>query len=258
MKTNTTQFKLVVNTKSDNQSTVKEEKKEVAIARNKLFDWKSLNIPIFTYKRVNKNLQIELSNMLELINHISQLQQKSQDIQQQISILGNQLNMFINNTLGSKVKFDYTHQFIIIKKNSIAIYEQIEYDTALVKNEVNDINYEDPEDIITLLPPKQIYSITYKQSINLSKIYSSYIKQLEELDYTNEDYEQALELSNHLLLNIEQELMTMNIINISTDDVPEQFNDTKHDIILVPNGNKLELFYTYQQHKMTILQLLNK
>lgn len=233
-------------------------KKKVATSLTKTFQWKQLKYPVFSYKKLNKILRIEINNLNLILQHIENLQVNMHITKQHVTSRGMQLNIFINNTFNIKPKFDYLKHFIIIRDSQLELHDMAELDTALVQSEIQFLHYEDLEDLILLVPPsKRSFPVTESQINTCMELYNAYLNQNENLNYLTEDLDKAVEVYDHLIDILKEEMQKISIINLTTGQV-EIFDDEIHDIICIRNNDNLAMFYTKKENKDEFIQFISK
>lgn len=265
---NNPHFKIIVNKNNNNDnnvpsiykynSVVKKKPKilNTIKARKGLYDWSSLSFPVFTYKKLNKILKIEINNIFLILEHINNLQNALLETQQKMHSAGLALNMFINNAFNLNVEFNYQYQFIIIRNDKLEIHDNVELDTALVQNEINFLHYEEDE-LLNLIPiDENAIDITYSQQKLFDELFFKYVQCNEYIDILNEDYERAFEVYEHLLFSLKLELPNVPIINLTTDNKSETFNDTIHDIISLNKNSSIEIYYVYKENQEEFMNFL--
>lgn len=220
--------------------------------------WKRIHYPIFSYKKLNTILKIEINNLKLILDHIDNLQQNISITQDQIDKYGTKLNIFINNTFKIKPAFNFLHNFIIIRNSSIEIHPMANLDTALVQNELQLAQYDEFDDLMSLVPINNPQSATSQQINTCITLYNEYNNQNENLNCLTDDYERATDIYNHLIDTLKVELQQVPIINLTTNDKLEIFNEDVHDIVCVKDDDRIDIYYMNKKYKNKFIQFISK
>ena len=222
------------------------------------FYWKRINYPIYSYKKLNNILKIEINNIKLILDHIDNLQKNINNTQEQINRYGMKLNIFINNTFNISPAFNFLNNFIIIRNSSIEIHPMADLDTALVQNELQLLQYEEMDDLISLVPINNSLSATKQQINTCVELYNEYNNQNENLACLTEDYERATDIYNHLINTLKIELQQVPIINLTTNNKIEIFNEEIHDIVCIKDDERIDIYYMKKNYKNKFIQFISK
>lgn len=230
-------------------------------ARKQLYNWNLLDFPVFTYKKITPNLQIELNNIYLIFEHINNLQVNIDNNQRKLYNAGLAINIFINNSFNATESFNYQQQFIIIRNGKLEIHSNIELDTALVQNEIQFLHYDESELLQLIKPNINTFTITRQQQILFDQLSDKYIEYVQYDDILNTDYDSAFEVYERLLISIQNELINVPIINLTTNDKIEIFDEDIHDLVSLNQNSSIEIFYVnkeFQNELMNFLTIQNK
>ena len=153
-----------------------------------------------------------------------------------------------------QTKFDFRKHFIITRDHCIEIHNNFEIDDAIIKNETSFLRYDELEEIYALLPVKRAYKYSKSQIRLCDKLANEYHSYCNNFEILTDDFETATSLYNELLDSVKEDLNNISIIDLTSDQKPEIYDEEIHDIVAVRNENELEIFYTRKENKDNFLE----
>jgi hypothetical protein len=223
--------------------------------------------PIFTIQG-DESFDEKVQQLATVNLSIQELSSYIVKIEDELTIFGNRLNLYINNILSIDNSFDYqNHTLVFDDNNYIYIYKHDDLDKFV--NQLQDNDEVDEDDIhsifnkiIDKFPSDLKFKLSQKSYDFCDELTNQYNLSYSEYDYSIHEVNELNEYYDDLMTNIRKELLTIKPLDVVYTDgyEVEAFDDTKHELLITKDkeSSSWKLIYINKSDKDEFLKILQK
>jgi len=223
-----------------------------------------VDFPIYTVDGsdlLNEHVDIAINLQIAMQN----LSKELLDIRIELDRIGNQLNLYVNNSIKLKEPFDFTKQIVHFTKNNELCIYSFEEVQELVEN--YDGQFESLEDLLDQLPPKDEtnkFKMNIKQANRCMDIVEEYNALWQDYDFGQLQMNSYIQQYNNLINDVKNILSKIQIFEIEKDKTQfgdmEPFSKRKHELLITQDQmtNKWKWVYVRKKDVDKVVKIMNE